>query len=126
MLIFNYNLELNIGVKYFRLEYEPYVYSYCLLCKNKYNEYPDPFRIVKDTKTFNDITYELCLECVYSFSSCNECNRDFNESYDCVYYNFENKRYYCECCYNDKRNKRYKKCLISYCKNSYCKSMHKK
>ena len=90
---------------------------YCVLCKNAYNEYNDPFTSVIDTNSFIEITYELCLKCIHSFKNCLECKRNFEEPWDAIYFNIENKSYFCSCCYNDKRNKTYKKCNIGYCIN---------
>ena len=42
----------------------------CVLCKDKYKEYNDPFTIVIDTNSFIEITYQLCLKCIYSFQRC--------------------------------------------------------
>jgi len=39
----------------------------CVLCKDTYNEYNDPFVIVIDTNLFIEVTYELCIKCIYSF-----------------------------------------------------------
>lgn len=90
---------------------------YCKICQNKYTDYRDPFKIIIDTNTFTDITNEFCLTCVYSLKNCLECNREFNEPWDSIVFDIENKTYYCVCCYEDERNKCYKKCLISYCIN---------
>ena len=90
----------------------------CVLCKNIYNIYNDPFTVVIDTNSFIEITYELCLNCIYSFAKCLECKRKLNEPWEKVYFNILDKTYYCICCYKDKRNKNYKNCLIDYC--LYC------
>uniref|UniRef100_A0A6C0H5N5 Uncharacterized protein n=1 Tax=viral metagenome TaxID=1070528 RepID=A0A6C0H5N5_9ZZZZ len=90
----------------------------CVLCKNKYNSYNDPFTIVIDTNSFIEVTYELCLKCIDSFQNCNKCNRELNEPWEKVYFNILDKTYYCMCCYNDDRNKFYKKCHCANCQ--YC------
>ena len=90
----------------------------CVLCKDKYNVYNDPFTIIIDTNSFIEVTYELCIKCIYSFQKCNNCNRELNEPWDRVYFNIIDKTYYCSCCYDDKRNKFYKKCYNSNC--LYC------
>jgi len=111
---FKFNLEKN----------GPFIFDevpkelYCVLCKNFYNEYNDPFTVVIDTNSFIEITYELCLNCIKSFKNCLECKRELQEPWEKIYFNIENKTYFCSCCYNDKRNKTYKKCNIYYC--MYC------
>lgn len=90
----------------------------CLLCKDTYYLYNDPFVIVIDTSTFIEMTNDLCLKCVKSFHNCNECNRELNEPWEVVYFNISDKTYYCGCCYNDSRNNFYKKCHCTDCK--YC------
>ena len=94
----------------------------CVLCKNMYNSYNDPFVIVIDTNSFIEITYEFCLECIRSFKNCMDCNRALEEPWNAIYFDIFNKTYYCSCCYNDKRNEKYKKCCLSdcvYCSNKY-------
>jgi hypothetical protein len=109
---FKYNLETN----------EPFKFDYdteelcCVLCKNVYSVYNDPFTLVIDTNSFIEITYELCLNCVRLFKNCYECNRKLDEEpWDIIYFNIINKKYYCSCCYNDKRNKNYKNCELINC-----------
>jgi ABC-type uncharacterized transport system substrate-binding protein len=109
----------------FGVEEEPFKFDYdteelcCVLCKDKYNEYFDPFKVVIDTNSFIEITYELCLKCICSFQKCNKCNINLNnEPWEIVYFNILDKNYYCMCCYNDKRNKFYKKCHNTNCQ--YC------
>ena len=111
---FKFNLEEN---EPFKFDYNTNE-LYCVLCEDVYNVYNDPFTVVIDTDSFIEITYELCLKCIYSFKNCLECKRKFNEPWDSVYFNIENKTYFCSCCFNDKRNKTYKKCNIDYC--MYC------
>lgn len=90
----------------------------CVLCKDKYNVYNDPFTIIIDTNSFIEVTYELCIKCIRSFQKCNKCNRELNEPWDSVYFNIIDKTYYCQCCYDDKRNKFYKNCHNGNC--LYC------
>ena len=90
----------------------------CILCKKKYNEYNDPFISIIDTISFIEVTYELCLKCIGSFQKCNKCNKELDQPWDCIYFNIIDKTYYCKCCYDDKRNKYYKKCYNSNC--FYC------
>lgn len=109
---FKYNLETN----------EPFVFDYdtgelcCVLCKNAYGVYNDPFTVVIDANSFIEITYELCLNCIRSFKKCYECNRVMDEPWDKIYFNMTDKnRFYCSCCYKDERNKNYKKCGLMNC-----------
>jgi hypothetical protein len=108
---FKYNLETN----------EPFRFDYdtkdilCVLCKDIYSVYDDPFVSIIDTDSFIEITFELCLKCIRSFINCYECNRKLEEPWDKIYFNVTNKIYYCSCCYNDKRNKNYKNCNLEYC-----------
>lgn len=92
---------------------------YCLLCNESYKLYLDPFIVIINAETFIDITDLLCLNCVHSFTNCMQCNRNLYEPWDTVYFDINTKKYSCMCCFNDVRNKNYKKCLISYC--DYCK-----
>lgn len=101
----------------FRFDYDTQELC-CVLCKDKYNVYNDPFILVIDTNSFIEVTYELCIKCIRSFQKCNKCNRELNEPWDRVYFNIIDKTYYCQCCYDDKRNKFYKKCYNSNC--LYC------
>jgi hypothetical protein len=115
---------MNNNFKFNLKENEPFKFDYdtnelyCVLCEDVYNVYNDPFTVVIDTVSFIEITYELCLKCIYSFKNCMECKRELQEPWEKVYFNIKNKTYFCSCCYNDKRNKLYKKCTISYCE--YC------
>ena len=111
---FKFNLEKN---EPFKFDYDTNE-LYCVLCKDGYNVYNDPFTVVIDTVSFIEITYELCLKCIDSFKNCIECKRELQEPWETVYFNIKNKTYFCCCCYDDKRNKSYKKCNIGYCE--YC------
>jgi len=111
---FKFNLEEN---EPFKFDYDTNE-LYCVLCEDVYNVYNDPFTVVIDTNSFIEITYELCLNCIKSFKNCLECKRELQEPWENIYFNIENKTYFCSCCFNDKRNKFYKKCTISYC--MYC------
>lgn len=94
----------------------------CAMCKHTYDKYNDPFTIVFDTNSFVEVTYELCMNCIRSFQHCNECNRVLNEPWEHIYFNINDNTYYCQCCYNDKRNKHYKKCYKFNC--SHCCEKH--
>ncbi len=62
---FKYNLETN----------EPFRFDYdtkdilCVLCKDIYSVYDDPFVSIIDTDSFIEITFELCLKCIRSFNN---------------------------------------------------------
>ena len=112
-----YPYKFGIGGKSFTFDYDTGK-LYCVLCKNKYNVYNDPFTIVIDTNSFIEVTYELCLKCINSFLICNKCDRKLDEPWEVVYFNILDNTYYCCCCYNDKRNKFYKKCHNARCQ--YC------
>ena len=111
---FKFNLEKK---EPFKFDYDTEK-LYCVLCKDLYYPYNDPFIVIIDINSFIEITYELCLKCIDSFKNCFECKRKLEEPWDKVYFNIKNKIYFCSCCYNDKRNKEYKKCTLSYC--VYC------
>jgi len=109
-----YPYKFGIDEKPFTFDCDPKE-MYCVLCKNKYAEYFDPFTVVIDTNSFIEVTYELCLKCIDSFQNCNKCNIELNEPYEIVYFNILDSTYYCCCCYNDKRNNFYKKCYNARC-----------
>ena len=72
---FKFNLEEN---EPFKFDYDTNE-LYCVLCEDVYNVYNDPFTVVIDTDSFIEITYELCLKCIYSFKNCMECKRELQE-----------------------------------------------
>ena len=91
--------------------------KYCFLCNETYKSYLDPFTVVINSETFVDITHTLCLKCVRSFVKCMQCDRELDEPWDTVYFNVETKEYSCGCCFNDSRNRNYKKCGLGSCNN---------
>ena len=89
---------------------KPFMFDYdtgelnCILCKNKYTSYNDPFICIIDTNKSIEITYELCLTCVNSFiySACQNCNRKYEEPWEHVYFNKLDNTHYGKCCYKKK------------------------
>jgi hypothetical protein len=83
---------------------QPFYFDYdtkdlkCIICESIYTTYNDPFIYVIDTNSDIEITYELCLNCVKSLKQCLKCNKNFDEPWECIYYNISDKTYYCKKC----------------------------
>lgn len=114
-----YKFDVKKGVP-FKFDYDTGELC-CVLCKDMYNSYNEPFITIIDTHSFIEVTDEFCLKCLYSFNNCFKCKRKIEDPYETIYFNILDKTYYCSCCYDNKRNK-----LFQNCSNPECISCPKK
>lgn len=74
----------------------------CAICKEKYEIYHDPFILIYDTDSFIEITYELCLNCIHTFTKCQNCKTTYNDPWFNVFFDIKTNKHCCtHCLMND-------------------------
>ena len=91
--------------------------SFCVMCKkNKCDICNDPFVEIIDVVSFNEITYDFCIECVHKLKKFCACLRNLDEPWEKIFINTSSTLYYCSCCFQDERNMYYHDCHNNCCK----------
>ena len=76
----------------------------CLHCQSSYMPFADPYVHIFDVILCRNVTYELCLPCIQTFTSCNECHRALNELYDIICIDVRDTYDICTCACCFRRN----------------------
>ena len=74
----------------------------CLFCNENYPYCFDSFLNILDYNTQEDITHNLCYDCIKKVNYCNVCQKEIDEPYSKIYCNYslkDNIKYYHSSCY---------------------------
>ena len=70
----------------------------CVKCLINDSLKHDPFMVIFDDETNNDISYKFCQECLETFIKCNKCNKVSDEPWYKYKFNLITNSCICESC----------------------------